>query len=209
MGKYILKRLLLAIPTFLVRYILGKSQWGGKPLVGNHRWGESGWQRNGTNFHSPQLGQWYIAPPKEESLQLTIFSTFSITWAWPLCSYSPNSRIYDRIVAVVRHPRFYYVFTTIHVLNLPRFAAFCLFCDKFNNHKGIYIPGNSWQNRAEYGISGGFSNMIKILFVCHGRSQGVSCLAAFGGWNAANRGRRGRGWLRFYYYWGKKELLRN
>ena len=75
---------------------------------------------------------------------------------------------YVRIVAVVRHPGFYYVFTTIGVLNLPRFAPFCLFCDKFNNPRGIYIPGKSRQNRAEYGISGGFSNMIKILFVCHG-----------------------------------------
>ena len=36
--------------------------------------------------------------------------------------YSPNDRIYDRIVAVVTHPYSYYVFTTIDVLNLPRFA---------------------------------------------------------------------------------------
>ena len=82
--------------------------------------------------------------------------------------YSPNDRIYDRIVAVVRHPSFYYVFTTIGVPGLPRFAPFCLFCDKFNNPEGIYIPGKLRQNRAEYGILGGFSNMIKILFVCHG-----------------------------------------
>lgn len=38
--------------------------------------------------------------------------------------YSPNDRIYDRIVAVVRHPGFYYVFTTIDVRGLPRFAHF-------------------------------------------------------------------------------------
>ncbi|EEG49615.1 hypothetical protein RUMHYD_01428 [Blautia hydrogenotrophica DSM 10507] len=25
------------------------------------------------------------------------------------------------------------------------------------------------------------ANMIKILFICHGRSQSMSCLAAFGG----------------------------
>ena len=83
--------------------------------------------------------------------------------------YSPNRRIYDRIVAVVRHPRFYYVLTTIGVLNLPRFAPFCLFCDKFNNLMGEIRGGKSRQNGEEYGILGGFSNMIKILFVCHGR----------------------------------------
>ena len=27
------------------------------------------WQRKGTNFHSAQWGQWYIAPPKEGSPQ--------------------------------------------------------------------------------------------------------------------------------------------
>ena len=70
---------------------------------------------------------------------------------------------------VVTHPDSYYVFTTIDGLNLPRFAPFCLFCDKFNNPEGIYIPGKSRQNRAEYGILGVFSDMIKILFVCHGR----------------------------------------
>ena len=46
-------------------------------------------------------------------------------------------------------PDSYYVLTTIHVRGLPRFAAFCLFCDKFNNPKGIYIPGKSRQNRAK------------------------------------------------------------
>ena len=51
---------------------------------------------------------------------------------------------------------------------MPHFAPFCLFCDKFNNLEGIYLLGKSRQNRAEYGILGGFSNMIKILFICHG-----------------------------------------
>lgn len=40
--------------------------------------------------------------------------------------YSPNDRIYDRIVAVVTHPGFYYVFTTIDVRGLPRFAHFVI-----------------------------------------------------------------------------------
>jgi len=51
---------------------------------------------------------------------------------------------------------------------LPRFAAFCSFCDKFNNHRAKFIVGKLRQSGAEYGILGGFSFMIKILFVCHG-----------------------------------------
>lgn len=50
----------------------------------------------------------------------------------------------------------------------PGFAAFCSFCDKFNNLGAKFIVGKSRQNRAEHGISGGFSFMIKVLFVCHG-----------------------------------------
>ena len=49
---------------------------------------------------------------------------------------------------VVTHPDFYYVFTTFDDLNMPHFATFCLFCDCFNNLSGSYIPGKSWQNRA-------------------------------------------------------------
>nr|WP_330413183.1 hypothetical protein [Dorea formicigenerans] len=37
------------------------------------------WQRKGTNFSSPQWGQPYMAPPKEGSPQLIIFSMFSMT----------------------------------------------------------------------------------------------------------------------------------
>lgn len=80
---------------------------------------------------------------------------------------------YSIISAVVTHPDSYYVFTTIDSLNLPRFASFFLFCDKFNNLEGIYILGKLQQNRAEYGILGGFSNMIKVLFVCHGSNVKV------------------------------------
>lgn len=74
----------------------------------------------------------------------------------------------DRIIAVVRTPDFYYVLTTFHVLNLPRFAAFCLFCDKINELRAKFIEGKLRQIEAEYGFLGGFSFMIKILFVCHG-----------------------------------------
>lgn len=38
--------------------------------------------------------------------------------------------------------------TTIDVLNLPRFAAFCLFCDKFNNLTDEMQVGKSGQNKA-------------------------------------------------------------
>lgn len=69
---------------------------------------------------------------------------------------------------VVIHFDFYYVLTTIHVLNLPRFAAFCLFCDKINELLAKIIIGKLRQIGAEYGFLGGFSFMIKILFVCHG-----------------------------------------
>ena len=37
------------------------------------------WQRKGTNLSFPQCGQPYIAPPKEGSPQLIIFSIFSIS----------------------------------------------------------------------------------------------------------------------------------
>lgn len=70
---------------------------------------------------------------------------------------------------VVTHPGFDYVFTTIDVLGLPRFAAFCLLCDRFNNLTDEMQLGKLWQIGAEYGILGGFSFMIKVLFVCHGR----------------------------------------
>ena len=82
--------------------------------------------------------------------------------------YSQNPAVYDRIIAVVKHPDSYYVLTTFHVLNLPRFAAFCLFCDKFNNLIAKIIIGKLRQIVAEYGFSGGFSFMIKVLFICHG-----------------------------------------
>lgn len=84
--------------------------------------------------------------------------------------HSPNPVIYDRIIGVVRSPDFYYVFTTFHVLNLPRFAAFCLFCDKINELRLKFIAGKMQQIGAEYGFLGGFSFMIKILFICHGRT---------------------------------------
>ncbi len=82
--------------------------------------------------------------------------------------YSQNPAIYDRIIAVVTHPGFYYVFTTFHVPGLPRFAAFCLFCDRFNNSTGKMQLGKLPQIGEEYGILGGFSFMIKVLFICHG-----------------------------------------
>ena len=85
-----------------------------------------------------------------------------------LFPHSQNPATYDRIFAVVKHPRSYYVLTTFHVLNLPRFAAFCLFCDKFNNLRAKIIIGKLRQIEAEHGILGGFSFMIKVLFVCHG-----------------------------------------
>ena len=45
------------------------------PQVGQKRL----WQRKGTNLSFPQCGQPYIAPPKEGSPQLIIFSIFSIS----------------------------------------------------------------------------------------------------------------------------------
>lgn len=46
--------------------------------------------------------------------------TQSALLRWGVFSYySPNDRIYDRIVAVVTHPYSYYVFTTIDVRGLP------------------------------------------------------------------------------------------
>ena len=45
------------------------------PQVGQKR----EWQRKGTNLKLLQEGQANIAPPKEGSPQLIIFSTFSIT----------------------------------------------------------------------------------------------------------------------------------
>ena len=47
---------------------------------------------------------------------------------------------------------FYYVFTTIDVLNLPRFAAFFSFCDKLNNFGAKFIVGKLRQIGAKYGI---------------------------------------------------------
>lgn len=81
--------------------------------------------------------------------------------------HSQNPAIYDRIIAVVRSPDFYYVLTTFHVPGLPRFAAFCLFCDKINELRAKIIAGKLRQIGAEYSFLGGFSFMIKILFVCH------------------------------------------
>ena len=83
-------------------------------------------------------------------------------------SYSKNPVTYGRIIAVVKPP----VLTTFHVLNLPRFAAFCLFCDKFNNLRAKVMVGKLRQIEAEHGILGGFLFMIKVLFVCHSKPNG-------------------------------------
>ena len=48
-------------------------------------------------------------------------------------------------------------------------------------------------------IYGGFSNMIKVLFVCNGSTAGSRELAALVGQNGANRGSWESGLLRFYY----------
>lgn len=84
-------------------------------------------------------------------------------------------RLINKKGRVVKHPHSYYVLTTFHVLNLPCFAAFCSSCDKFNNLRAKYIVGKLRQIGAEYGISGGFSFMIKILFICHGTRVGLTC----------------------------------
>ncbi|EET58243.1 hypothetical protein BRYFOR_09801 [Marvinbryantia formatexigens DSM 14469] len=54
---------------------------------------------------------------------------------------------------------------------MPRFAAFCLFCDKFNSLGAKFIISKSRQNGAEYSILEGFLFMIKVLFVCHGKNE--------------------------------------
>ena len=48
-------------------------------------------------------------------------------------------------------------------------------------------------------IYGGFSNMIRILFICHGSTAESRELAALVGHNGANRGSWESGLLRFYY----------
>lgn len=48
------------------------------PQVGQKRL----WQRKGTNLKFPQLGQWYIAPPKEGSPQPNILSILSTSVFW-------------------------------------------------------------------------------------------------------------------------------
>lgn len=89
--------------------------------------------------------------------------------------HSQNPTSYGRIFAVVKTFNSYYVLTTFHVPGLPRFAVFCLFCDKFNNHRAKFIPGKLRQIEANISILGGFSFMIKVLFVCHGRVQTCGC----------------------------------
>lgn len=49
------------------------------------------------------------------------------------------------IIGVVNHSRSYYDFTTFHVLNLPRFALFCLFYGKINELRAAFIIGKLWQ----------------------------------------------------------------
>lgn len=50
----------------------------------------------------------------------------------------------------------YYIVDTINdAINMPHFAAFCLFCDCFNNLSVNYIPGKSRQNRANLSKLGG------------------------------------------------------
>lgn len=72
-------------------------------------------------------------------------------------------------IRVVKNPIFYYVLTTFHGLNTPHSAPFCRNCDIFNNLSQKYKPRKSRQNTANQSISGGKINMIKILFICHGR----------------------------------------
>lgn len=78
------------------------------------------------------------------------------------------NQIYVKISRVVKHPAFYYVLTTFHGLNMPHFAPFCQICDIFNNLSEKYKPSKSCQNTANQRNKGGKTNMIKILFVCHG-----------------------------------------
>lgn len=100
---------------------------------------------------------WYIYLAKDVNQLNNIWGLY-LTWNFK--------------IAVVKHPRSYYDFTTFHVLNLPWFAAFCLFCDKFNNLWAKIIVGKLRQIGAEYGILGGFLFMIKVLFICHGKLNG-------------------------------------
>jgi len=65
------------------------------------------------------------------------------------------------IIAVVKYPDSYYDFTTFHVINLPRFTAFCSSCDKFNSLGEKFIVGKLRQIGAVHGILGGNFIMIK------------------------------------------------
>ena len=93
-----------------------------------------------------------------------------------LFPHSKNPATYDRIFAVVKHPCSYYDFTTFHVLNLPRFAAFCLFCDKFNNLRAKIIVGKLRQNGANRGSGNGvytvFTTIRLHLILWHGTVGG-------------------------------------
>jgi len=59
---------------------------------------------------------------------------------------------------------------------LPRFAAFCLFCDKINELRAKFVEGKLRQIGAEYGFLGGFSFMIKSTFRVPRQESGVRVL---------------------------------
>ena len=69
-------------------------------------------------------------------------------------------------LTVVNHPDFYYHLTTIDGLILPHFGWVMTLWPR---KTGKSILGKSRQNGAEYGFSGGWSRLTKILFVCHGK----------------------------------------
>lgn len=110
------------------------------------------------------------------------------------------------IFAVVKPPCSYYVLTTFHVLNLPRFATFCSFCDKFNNLRAKIIIGKLRQIEAEHGILGGFSFMIKVLFVCHGKPTTI-CSQRMQNVAKQSKLQQMELYIHRFYYYLERELL--
>ena len=63
----------------------------------------------------------------------------------------------------------YYDFTTFDVLNLPHFATICHFGLSFWIVCVLSALRKVQQNAADCALTGRFFEMIKVLFICHGR----------------------------------------
>lgn len=77
-----------------------------------------------------------------------------------------NPMVYGRILTVVKHSGFYYGFNTFYVPDLPILPHFSYLATNSTICEQN-IVGKLRQIGAEYGVLGGFSFMIKVLFICH------------------------------------------